>query len=150
MNVSSIQPLREDLCDASSAFSASLKTSLFSLEDKLQIFKILPKSSDNIQKVDTVYGKVYKGSTLANKNQPEKTTDIVIDTNKTICPEFDLPKLTCGYSHVLSIDETETYLSCNVSPKLSKESKKLTRNQSRSEDWKKLRKFRLTSSKSFK
>ena len=97
-----------------------------------------------------MYGKVYKGSTLANKNQPEKTTDIVIDTNKTICPEFDLPKLTCNYSHVLSIDETETYLSCNVSPKLSKESKKLTRNQSRSEDWKKLRKFKLTSSKSFK
>ena len=54
-----IQPLREDLCDVSSAFSANLKTSLFLLEDKLQIFKILPKSSDNIQKVDTVYGKVY-------------------------------------------------------------------------------------------
>ena len=140
--MSSIQPLREDLCDASSAFSASLKTSLFSLEDKLQIFKILPKSSDNIQKVDTVYGKV---STLANQNQPDKTTDIVIDTNKTISP-----KLTYDYSDVLSIDETETYLSCNVSPKLSKESKKLTRNQSRSEDWKNLRKFRLTSSKSFK
>ena len=32
---------------------------LFSLKDKLQIFKILPKSSDNIQKVDTVCGKVY-------------------------------------------------------------------------------------------
>ena len=44
----------------------------------------------------------------------------------------------------------ETYLSFNVSPELSKEYKKLTRNQSKSEDWKKLRKFRLTSSKSFK
>ena len=87
---------------------------------------------------------------LANQNQPDKTTDIVIDTNKTICPEFDLPKLTSDYSHVLSIDETETYLSFIVSPELSKEYKKLTRNQSRSEDWKKLRKFRLTSSKSFK
>ena len=124
----SIQPLREDLCDASPAFSASLKTSLFSLEDKLQIFKILQKSSDNIQKVDTVYGKVYKGSTLANQNQPDKTTDIVIDANKTISP-----KLTYDYSDVLSIDETEAYLSCNVSPELSKESEKLTRNQSRSE-----------------
>ena len=79
-----IQALREDLCDASSAFSGSLKTSLFSLEDKFQIFKILPKSFDNIQKVDTVYGKVYKRSTLANQNQPDKTTDIVIDTNKTM------------------------------------------------------------------
>ena len=96
-----------------------------------------------------MYGKVYKGSTPANQNQPDKTTDIVIDTNKTICPEFDLPKLTCDYSHVLSIDETETYLSFNVS-ELSKEYEKLTRNQSRSQDWKKLRKFRLTSSKSFK
>ena len=78
-----IQALR-DLCDASSAFSDSLKTSLFSLEDKFQIFKILPKSFDNIQKVDTVYGKVYKRSTLANQNQPDETTDIVIDTNKTM------------------------------------------------------------------
>ena len=87
---------------------------------------------------------------LANHNQPDKTTDIVIDTNKTICPEFDLPKLTCDYSHMLSIDETETYLSCIVSHELSKEYEKLTPNQSRSEDWKKLRKFRLTNSKSFK
>ena len=55
----------------------------------------------------------------ANQNQPDKTTDIVIDTNKTICPEFDLPKLTCDYSHVLSIDETETYLSFNVSLELT-------------------------------
>ena len=44
---------------------------------------------------------------LANQNQPDKTTDIVIDTNKTICPEFDLPNLTCDYSHVLSIDERD-------------------------------------------
>ena len=44
---------------------------------------------------------------LANQNQPGKTTDIVIDTNNTICPEFDLPKLTCDYSHVLSIDERD-------------------------------------------
>ena len=45
----------------------------------------------------------------------------------------------------------ETYLvSFNVSPELSKQCKKLTQIQSRSEDWKKLRKFRLTSSKSFK
>ena len=87
---------------------------------------------------------------LANQNQSDKTTDIVIDTNKTICPEFDLPKLTCDCSHVLSIDETETYLSFNVSPELSKEYEKLTRNQSRSEDRKKLSKFRLTNSKSFK
>ena len=72
--------------------------------------------------------------TLANQNQSDKTTDIVIDTNKTICPEFDLPKLTCDYSRELSIDETETYLSFNVSPELSKECEKLTRNQSRSED----------------
>ena len=44
---------------------------------------------------------------LANQNQPDKTTDIVIDTNKTICPELDLPKLTCDYSHVLSIDKRD-------------------------------------------
>ena len=44
---------------------------------------------------------------LANQNQADKTTDIVIDTNKTICPEFDLPKLTCEYFHVLSIDERD-------------------------------------------
>ena len=68
---------------------------------------------------------------LANQNQPDKTTDIVIDTNKTICPEFDLPKLKCDYSHVLSIDETETYLSFIVSPELSKEYEKLTQNLSR-------------------
>ena len=67
---------------------------------------------------------------LANQNQPDKTTDIVIDTNKTICPEFDLPKLTCDYSHVLSIDETETYLTFIVSPELSKEYEKLTQNLS--------------------
>ena len=51
---------------------------------------------------------------------------------------------------MLSIDETEKYLSFNVSPELSKEYEKLTQNQSRSEDWKKLRKFRLTNSESFK
>ena len=44
---------------------------------------------------------------LANQNQPDKTTDTVINTNKTICPEFDLQKLTCDYSHVLSIDERD-------------------------------------------
>ena len=44
---------------------------------------------------------------LVDQNQPDKTTDIVIDTNKTICPELDLSKLTCDYSHVLSIDETD-------------------------------------------
>ena len=43
----------------------------------------------------------------ANQNQPDKTTAIVIDTNKTICQEYDLPKLTCDYSHVLSIDERD-------------------------------------------
>ena len=36
-----------------------------------------------------------------------------------------------------------------MSPEFSKEYEKLEHNQSRSEDWKKLRKFRLTSSKSF-
>ena len=77
-----------------------------------------------IYKKCTLYGKIYKGSTPANQNQPDETTDIVIDTNKTICPEFDLAKLTCDYYHVLSIDETETYLSFNVSPELGKEYEK--------------------------
>ena len=115
------------MCKISATFSASLKTSLSSLKEKFQIFKILPRNFDYIQKSGTEYGQVYKGSTLANQNQPDDTTDIVADANITLCPDFNLPKLSCYYSHVLSLDETETCESFTVPPDMSQPYEKLTR-----------------------
>ena len=104
-----LQPLREDLCDVSLAFFTNLKTNFKFLRFCQRVLIIYKKWVLHMVKF-----------IVANQNQPDKTTDIVIDTNKTICPEFDLPKLTCDCSHVLSIDETDTYLCFNVSPELSK------------------------------
>ncbi len=143
-------PVRENLCNVPPHFASSLRVSLASCEDKLQIFKILPSSYADLPKVDTESGQVYKGSTLANQNQSNVTTIIVADANETVCPDFNLPQLECGSVNVLSHDETETYESFAFTPELSKEYEELTRGQLASEDWKRLRKFRLTSSKSFK
>ena len=143
-------PVRENLCNVPPQFANSLRVSLSSCEDKLQIFKILPSSYADLLKVDKEFGQVYEGSTLANQNQSNVTTNIEADANETVCPDFNLPKLECGFVYVLSYDETETCESFAVTPELSKEYDELTRGQLASVDWKRLRKFRLTSSKSFK
>ena len=143
-------PVREELCNVPSQFATSLRSSLLLFEDKLQIFKILPSSYDELPKVDTEYGQVYKGSTLANQNLPNGPRSILANANEKLCPDFNFPQLECQFVNVLSHDETETYETFVVTPELCREYEKLTRGQSASEDWRQLRKFRLTSSKNFK
>ena len=70
----------EDLCNVPSQLASSRRSSLL-CEGKPQIFKTLPNSYDELPKVDTEYGQVYKDSTLSYQALPNGVRSIVANAN---------------------------------------------------------------------
>ena len=143
-------PIRQGLCETASSFSADLRANLYKFENQLQIFKILPVSFSNQVKIDSAYGSVYKGSTLANQNQVVNSVNLIPNKEVLQCPPFQLPDIARKFATALSAAEIECFEGFAVSEELSVKYEEITRDQSLSEDWKRLRKYRLTTSKSFK
>ena len=64
------------------------------LKISYKLFKILLSDFTSIGLVNSTFGKVYKGSIVANQNQLTDNTDLIPTKQVLECPPFDLPELT--------------------------------------------------------
>eukprot|EP00795_Rhopilema_esculentum_P011155 gene11155-20039_t len=112
-------PIRQGLYETASSFSADLRANLFKFENQLQIFKVLPVSFSNQVKIDSAYGSVYKGSTLANQNQVVNSVNLIPNKEVLQCPPFQLPDITRKFATALSAAEIECFEGFAVSEELS-------------------------------
>ena len=143
-------PIRQDLCETAVSIADGLRNNLCDLTDKLQLFKVMPTDITSLGQIDCTFGPVYIGSTLANQNQISEETDITPNKEILECPPFNLPELSSNFARVLSEEEHEILEGFSVTVDLSRDYERLTREQSLSADWKRLRKYRFTASKHFK
>ena len=104
--------------------------------------RIWPDDGEDVPLVASKFGDVPKGSVLAYQQPLPK---IMPDPNAAHAPEFVLPVLPCP-SIVLSERQQLFYESLSISREQSIEYEVLTREQSSSRDWHRLRKNRLTAS----
>ena len=104
---------------------------------------IWPDKNEDTPLVETKYGLVPRGSVLSYQQQQPSNRNS--DNLAYPVPNFDL--LDLGYQPtVLAEKELLHFNSLKVSLNQALEYERMTRNQSMSQDWHRLRKFRLTAS----
>ncbi|KAH3800458.1 uncharacterized protein LOC127837574 [Dreissena polymorpha] len=131
------------------SFVDGIQTLLPLCDDTLQIFKILPQTSNPPPVKTTAYGTVYIGSTLAHQLPEPKADGSIFRIPDG--PEF--PKLPVHdryvqpvYATVLTENESLFMDSMQVSESESVEIERETRSQSLNPLWNRLRQKRLTAS----
>ena len=96
------------------------------------------------------FGQVPKGCVLSYQQPVVQGPDITPITSHTTHPKLLLPQLKNNYCTVLKEQELESFLSIHLPAEQSKKYESVTRKQSESSDWVRLRKSRLTASQQFK
>lgn len=135
------KPFEEQL--ASLNLLSTLNPLFDKLDSKPGSLRIWPEEDEDIPLVETKYGLVPQGSVLSYQQQ--QTSKRSSENPAHPVPNFDLPDL--GFPPtVLTEKELLHFNSLAVSVDQALEYEQITRDQSMSRDWHRLRKYRLTAS----
>lgn len=136
-----MKPFEEQL--ASLNVPSTLNPLFDKLDPKPGFLRIWPEEDEDIPLVETKYGLVPRGSVLSYQQQ--QTSKRSSENPAHPVPNFDLPDL--GFPPtVLTEKELLHFNSLAVSLDQALEYEQITRDQSMSRDWHRLRKYRLTAS----